>query len=82
MTMDYYSSPAASLILVHALHRSTSVRTMPRRLISTAPAFHLPAKPRMIRPLNTRFINSTAFAICSRAVSNRRFLLPGLKQST
>jgi hypothetical protein len=73
MTMDCGSRLAASNLLVPTLRRSKSVRTMPRRLISTAPAFHLPAKPRMIRPLNTRFINSTAFAICSRAVSNRRF---------
>ena len=66
MTMNCGSRLAATNLLVPTLRRSKSVRTMPRRLISTAPAFHLPAKPHMIRPLKTRFINSTA-------VSNRRF---------
>jgi hypothetical protein len=76
MTMDYYSSPAASIILVHALHRSTSVRTTPAMPdINRSGSFGSPETPWQLTSQG-RMHQSVSCARPLRAVANRRPSLP------
>jgi hypothetical protein len=76
MTMNGCSRLTASDLLVHPLHRSKSVRIALSVADFDASPFQLQAKPRMIRPLKSRFPYTTDYAIIPRMVANRRFSFP------
>jgi hypothetical protein len=73
MTMDYGSRSAASQLLVHAPRRSKSVRIVLSAADFDGSPFQMPAKPRLIPPLKSRFTDTMLFATPPRVVANRRF---------
>jgi hypothetical protein len=82
MTMDYYSSPAASIILVHALHRSTSVRTTPAMPdINRSGSFGSPETPWQLTSQG-RMHQSDIMRPASQSGCESSSVSPGLKQST
>ena len=73
MTMDYGSPSAACQLLVHASRRSKSVRIVLSVAGFDGAPFQMPAQPRMIRQLMSRFIDTTVFTTTPGVVANRRF---------
>lgn len=71
MTLNCGARTASDL--VHALRCSKSVRLMLSAADLDASLLPMPAKRHMIRPLKTRFTNTTVFTATPGVVANHRF---------